>query len=162
VFVFDWLHSTPYSIWVRESWGWAAALTIHAFGNATVVGLMFIMGLRVFGFFRTIPYTSLNKLFPFIWTGIAFQIISGFTLWMSKPARYVRDVVFDTKFSLVVIGIVLLVYFQKALQAEAAQWQASDKVSTKGVRLAAAACLCWAFVIVMGRLTAYLGSLYIA
>lgn len=158
----EWLQMTPYSAWVRESWGWAFALTIHAFGNATVVGLMLIMGLRVFGFFKTIPYASLRKLFPFIWVAIAFQVYSGFTLWMSKPPRYVRDGVFDIKFTLVVIGIVLLVLFQKMLKAEAADWDLTGRPSSRGVRLAAAGCLVWAFVIVMGRLTAYLGSLYIS
>lgn len=158
----EWLQTTAYSEWVRESWGWAFALTIHAFGNATVVGLMFIMGLRLFGLFRTIPYTSLNKLFPFIWVAVLFQFLSGFTLFMSKPPRYVRDGVFDIKFSLVIIGVVLLVYFQKMLKSDAANWQAAGKVTSRGVRLAAVACIVWAFVIVMGRLTAYLGSLYIA
>ena len=158
----EWLQTTHYSEWVRESWGWAFALTIHAFGNATVVGLMFIMGMRLFGFFKTIPYTSLNKLFPFIWVAVLFQFFSGFTLFMSKPPRYVRDGVFDIKFSLVIIGLVLLVYFQKMLKSDAAAWQAEGKITSKGVRLAAVACIVWAFVIVMGRLTAYLGSLYIA
>ncbi len=158
----EWLQMTSYSDWVRESWGWAFALTIHAFGNATVVGLMLIMGLRVFGFFKTIPYTSLRKLFPFIWVAILFQIYSGFTLWMSKPPRYMKDEVFLIKFTLVVIGIVLLFLFQKMLKTEAGEWEATGKPSSNGVRLAAAGCLCWCFVIVMGRLTAYLGSLYIA
>jgi len=160
--VLEWLQTTAYSDWVRESWGWAFALTIHAFGNATVVGLMFIMGLRIFGFFKTIPYTSLNKLFPFIWVAICCQIYSGVTLWMSKPPRYVKDTVFDIKFTLVCIGIAILVYFQRTLKSEAADWEASGKVTSRGVQLAAAGCLVWAFVIVMGRLTAYLGSLYIA
>jgi hypothetical protein len=158
----DWLLHTEYSAWVRESWGWAFALTIHAFGNATVVGLVFIMAMRLFGLFRTIPYTALPKLFPFIWVAIVFQFLSGFTLWMSKPGRYVGDGVFDIKFSLVIIGVALLVYFQKTIVADSAQWQKDGKVTAKGIRFAAAAALCWAFVIVMGRLTAYLGSLYVA
>ncbi len=158
----DWLAKTEYSSWVRESWGWAMALTIHAFGNAVVVGLVFIMAMRLFGLFRTIPYTALPKLFPFIWVAIAFQVFSGFTLWMSKPGRYVKDGVFDIKFSLVVIGVTLLVYFQRTITQQSAEWQSAGKVTSKGVRLAAAAALCWAFVIIMGRLTAYLGSLYVA
>lgn len=158
----EWLQTTAYSDWVRASWGWAFALTIHAFGNATVVGLTLIMGLRLFGFFRTIPYAALPKLFPIIWTGIVFQVFSGVTLWMSKPARYVKDGVFDIKFSLVVIGVVLLVFFQRMLVRETPTWDAQGKAPSSAVRLAAAACLCWAFVIVMGRLTAYLGSLYVA
>jgi hypothetical protein len=160
--VLDWLAKTDYSTWVRESWGWALALTIHAFGNAIVVGLVFIIAMRVFGLFRTIPYTALPKLFPFIWVAIAFQAYSGFTLWMSKPGRYVQDWVFLTKFSLVCIGITLLVFFQKTIAQQAVQWQADGKVTSKGIRFAAAAALCWAFVIVMGRLTAYLGTLYVA
>lgn len=158
----EWLQTTEYSQWVRESWGWALALTIHAFGNAIVVGLVLIMAMRLFGLFRTIPYTALPKLFPFIWVAIGFQVISGFTLWMSKPGRYVKDGVFDIKFSLVVIGVILLVFFQRTITRESPQWQSAGKVTSKGLRFAAAAALCWAFVIIMGRLTAYLGSLYVA
>lgn len=158
----EWLGTTEYSQWVRESWGWALALTVHAFGNAVVVGLVLIMAMRLFGLFRTIPYTALPKLFPFVWVAIVFQVASGFTLWMSKPARYVKDYVFDIKFSLVVIGVVLLVYFQRTITQQSPQWQADGKVTSRGIQLAAAAALCWAFVIIMGRLTAYLGSLYVA
>jgi len=147
---------------VRESWGWALALTVHAFGNAIVVGLVLIMAMRLFGLFRTIPYTALPKLFPFIWVAICFQVASGFTLWMSKPGRYVKDGVFDIKFSLVVIGVILLVYFQRTITRESPDWQKAGKVTSKGLRFAGAAALCWAFVIIMGRLTAYLGSLYVA
>jgi len=160
--VFDWLAATQYSQWVRESWGWALALTVHAFGNAIVVGLVLIMAMRLFGLFKTIPYTSLPKLFPFIWVAICFQAASGFTLWMSKPGRYVKDGVFDIKFSLVVIGIVLLVYFQRIITRQSPDWQKEGRVTSNGLYLAGAAALCWAFVIIMGRLTAYLGSLYVA
>ncbi len=158
----EWLKTTAYADWVRESWGWAMALTIHAFGNAIVVGLVLIMAMRLFGLFRTIPYTALPKLFPFIWVAICFQVYSGFTLWMSKPDRYMKDGVFIIKFSLVCIGIALLVYFQRTITRESPEWQKAGKVTSRGLRLAGAAALCWAFVIIMGRLTAYLGSLYVA
>jgi threonine/homoserine efflux transporter RhtA len=69
--------------------------------------------------------------------------------------------VFRIKFALVIIGVTLLAYFQKTIVAESPQWQKDGKVTAKGIRFAAAAALCWAFVIVMGRLTAYLGSLYV-
>jgi hypothetical protein len=67
----NWLETTSYAEWAGQSWGWALALTIHAFGTATVVGLTFIIGLRLFGLFGTIPYTSMNKLVPFIWFAAA-------------------------------------------------------------------------------------------
>jgi hypothetical protein len=44
---------------------------------------------------------------------------------------------------------------------EVASWQASGSVSAHGLRVTAVTCLLWAAVTVGGRLTAYLGSLYL-
>jgi len=156
----EWLQNTPYATWVRESWGWPYALTLHAFGNAMIVGLMFIICLRVLGLFRTIPYTSLNKLIPIIWIGLVIQTYSGFTLWASKPARYLGDGLFQWKFTLVIIGTIMTWYFHNTMKRETAAWQAAGKVTSSGVKIVAATALVWAAVLVAGRLTAYLGQLY--
>jgi len=159
--VLDWLANSSYAAWVNESGGWPIALTIHAFGVATVVGFMAIIGLRLMGRFDTIPYTSLNKLIPFIWIAVACQFVSGFTLWMTKPAQYLADGMFEVKFTLVVVACVVMGYFQATLRREAAAWQTSGKASPRGIKLGAAACVLWAAVVIGGRLTAYLGSLYL-
>jgi hypothetical protein len=158
--VLEWVANTPFAMWVNQSWGWPLALTIHAFGTATVVGLMFIIGLRLLGLFRTIPYTSLNKLVPLVWIAVAFQFISGVTLWVTKPAQYLADGMFEMKLTLVVIAIIVMVYFQRTMKREAAGWEAAGTVSSRGVKFVAASCLFWAAVTIGGRLTAYLGSLY--
>jgi hypothetical protein len=158
--VLEWLTNTQYAVWVRESWGWPFALTLHAFGNAMVVGLIFIICLRILGLFQTIPYTSLNKLVPIIWAGVAIQVFSGFTLWSSKPAKYLSDGMFLWKFSLVILGVIVTYYFHNTLKRESADWKASGKVSSWGVRVVAATALVWAAVLIAGRLTAYLGQLY--
>ena len=55
------LENSQFSAWVRgELWGWPLALTLHAFGTALVMGFVFIICLRLLGFFETIPYTSLR------------------------------------------------------------------------------------------------------
>jgi hypothetical protein len=155
------LANTDYAAWVRESlWGWPISLTFHAFGNAAVIGLSFIIALRTFGFFRTIPYSSLGRLLPIIWFSVVVQVISGASLWMTKPDKYVSAGMFDAKFSFVVIGCILTVYFQGILRQEGAAWDASGKVSPRGRRLAALTAVCWACVLFTGRLTAYLGTLY--
>ena len=156
----EWLAHTPYAEWVNQSWGWPLALTIHAFGTATVVGVMFIIGLRVFGLFGPIPYAAMNKLMPFVWVAVAFQIMSGVTLWMTKPTQYLADGMFEVKFILLLIAIVVTWQFHRSMVREAAAWQAKGGASPRGRRLAIAACLLWAAVTIAGRLTAYLGSLY--
>jgi hypothetical protein len=158
--VLEWLAHTSYAEWVNESWGWPLALTIHAFGMATVVGLVFIIGLRLFGLFQTIPYSAMTKLLPLIWIAVAFQVVSGTTLWLTKPAQYLADGMFEVKFALMIIAIVVTWYFHGTLKREAAAWDAKGRVSPRGRTLVAAACLLWAAVTIGGRLTAYLGSLY--
>jgi hypothetical protein len=160
--VLETLNNSPYAEWVRESWGWPIALTIHAFGTATVVGFIFIIGLRLLGLFRTIPYTSLSSFFPIIWIAIVFQFASGVTLWMSKPAQYLAAGMFDVKFTLVIVGIVVTAYFQATIKREAPAWEKAGAVSSRGIKFVAAAVLVWTAVNIAGRLTAYLTSLYIA
>ena len=155
------LAASPFAMWVDESWGWPLALTIHALGMATVVGLMAIISLRLLGAFPSIPYASLGKLIPLIWIAVLFQAISGFTLWVTKPAQYLGDVMFDTKFALVIIASVAMAYFHVTYKREVAKWEAAGTVTSRGVKIAAATCFLWAAVTVGGRLTAYLGSLYL-
>src|ERR1700704_3640499 len=159
--VLDWLGTSAYANWVDESWGWPLALTIHALGMAVVVGLMSIIGLRMFGAFRTLPYTTLSKLIPLIWIAVVLQAISGFTLWMSKPGQYLGDVMFDTKFSLVIVATVAMWYFHVVFKREAAAWETAGAVPARVLKITAATWVLWAAVTIGGRLTAYLGSLYL-
>jgi hypothetical protein len=155
------LSDSSYAEWVRESlWGWPMALTVHAFGNGAVIGLTFIIALRLLGFFRSIPYTSLKRLFPVIWIAVVFQVLSGTSLWMTKPDKYLSAGMFDAKFSFVVIGVIVTAIFQSKLRREAGAWEASGKVSPGAVKLSIAAAFIWAAVLTTGRLTAYLGQLY--
>ena len=78
------LGMTEYAAWVRESlWGWPLSLTFHAFGNAIVVGLIFIIGLRFVGVFRT----------DFL--HLAAQVLSGHLDRRRDPGRERRFAVDD-------------------------------------------------------------------
>jgi len=155
------LESSQFSAWVRgELWGWPLALTLHAFGTALVIGFIFIICLRLLGLFETIPYTSLKRLFPVVWAALAVQLLSGFALWMTKPTRYVADAAFLLKFLFVIIGIILTLYLSGIIKREAASWDAAGAVSSRGTKFVVPSLLIWCVVLVAGRLTAYLGSLY--
>jgi hypothetical protein len=136
------------------------ALTLHALGTALVMGFIFIICLRLLGLFETIPYNSLKRLFPVIWAALVLQLLTGFALWVTKPTRYVADVAFLLKFLFVIIGVVLTAYLYGAIKREAASWDAAGAVSSNGAKFVAPSLLAWCIVLVAGRLTAYLGSLY--
>jgi hypothetical protein len=158
--VLEWLEETHFSAWLRtDIWGWPVALTVHAFGTALVVGFIFIIGLRLFGLFSLIPYTSLGRLFPVIWGALVLQFLSGVTLWTAKPAQYVADGAFVLKVAFVIIGIVLTFYAYRIIKREAAAWEVKGAVSSRGMEFIGAALLVWCTVVVTGRLTGYLGSI---
>jgi hypothetical protein len=120
---------------------------------------MFIICLRLLGLFETIPYASLNRLFPVIWAALVLQLLTGFALWMTKPTRYVVDVAFLLKVLFVIVGTVLTFYLYGSIKREAASWDAAGAVSSRGVSFVAPSLLVWCVALVAGRLTAYLGSL---
>jgi hypothetical protein len=120
----------------------------------------FIMGLRLMGLFRTIPPSSLQKLIPIIWICLSLQFVSGGLLWLTKPARYLSDGLFDVKMFFVILGFFMTMQFQKTIRAEAGGWDASGTISKRGLQFVALTAFAWAGVLVMGRLTAYLGQLY--
>jgi len=157
----EWLGQTDYAVWVQSSlYGWAINLTIHAFGNAVIVGTIIIVALRVFGSFKPIPMTLLRKAIPLLWIGLIVQVLSGFSLFTTKPDRYFADGLFQWKLAFVVLGAICTIYLQRTLKAEERGWEASNKASTMGMRIVAVTALVWAMVLVMGRLTAYVGQLY--
>ena len=156
----EWLESTQFSALVRsELWGWPLALAAHALGTALVVGFILIIGLRLLGMFTLIPYRAVSRLFPVVWAGLALQFLSGFTLWMAKPTQYVVDGAFVLKFVLILVGMVLTLNFYKTIDREAASWEAKGAVSSRAVKFAAAILIVWCSVLVVGRLTAQLGSI---
>ena len=133
------------------------ALTLHAFGSATIVGFSFIIFLRSFGLLQTIPPPTLMSLLPYIWVCVLLQACSGFLLWLTKPGRYLEAGVFGVKLALIIGGIAATLSFQRALKQEAADWASSDTASVRGMRLIFMTALIWSAVLVAGRLTAYLG-----
>jgi hypothetical protein len=160
--VFEWLESSEFSAWERGSslLGWPFSLTVHAFGTALLVGFIFIINLRLLGLFETIPYTSLKRLFPVVWTALVLQLVSGFALWMTKPTRYVVDTSFLLKLVFLILGIVLTSYLFATMKREAASWEASGAVSSNGFKFVAPSLLVWCAVLITGRLTAHLGALF--
>jgi hypothetical protein len=155
------LEGSPFSVWVKGDslWGWPFVVTVHTLGTAVVIGLIFVITLRLLGLFETIPYTSLKRLFPVLWVAFVVEFATGFVLWATKPTRYAVDGAFLLKFLFVIVGIALTVYLYGTMKREAASWETAGAVSSNGVKFIAPTLLAWCAVLVLARLTAMLGSI---
>jgi hypothetical protein len=79
---------------------------------------------------------------------------------LTKPGRYLSDGLFDIKMAFVILGLVMTLQFQKTIRAEAGGWDSTGVISQRGLQFVALTAFAWGGVLVMGRLTAYLGQLY--
>ena len=158
--MFDWLESTSVALWVKESWGFPFALTLHTFGAATMVGLAFTMCLCTLGMFTGLVPASLHKLIPFVWFGLGVQMISGTLLVTSTvPARALLSVVFWTEMALIATGAVTTGRLARALAKET-DVQLGGRASARAVQLASAAAIVWIVVLLSARLRGSLSSSY--
>ena len=151
-----WLENTAYSQWILTGLtGWPLVLSMHAIGLAIAVGMVFAMNLRLLGLYTTISLSSTRKLLTFAWIGIALNIFSGFSLFMTQASFYVTSPPFLVKITAIILGIVALVVTQKTMDREMATWDASG-ISSKGRNLAIGSLALWTLAVVTGRLIAYL------
>lgn len=153
----SWLESTGYATWISTGIiGWPLMLTLHAIGIATILGILFVLDLRLLGFYRTIPCTSLNKFLKIAWYGIALNVVTGFSIFMTQATTYITSVPFLLKITLVILGSVNLYYTQKILKRDSASWDATGVVTKKGLALAGSSLVFWILAVITGRLIAYL------
>ncbi len=153
----SWLESTAYSQWIVSGLtGWPLMLSMHAVGIAIVVGVVFVLNLRLFGLFRPIPLTSLHGLLAIGWIGIALNVFSGVSLFVAQASFYVTSVPFIVKITFVILGIGNLYHMQKFLKRDAASWEAAGTVPQLGLVLGGTSFAFWTIAVVTGRLIAYL------
>ena len=151
-----WLENTAYSQWILTGLtGWPLVLSMHAIGLATAVGMVFAMNLRLLGLYTTIPLSSVHGLLNYAWIGIAINVFSGFSLFMTQASFYVTSPPFLVKITAIIVGIAALVITQKTLDRELAAGGASG-ISSKSRNLAVVSLALWTLAVVTGRLIAYL------
>ncbi len=156
--MFNWLESTSYAEWIQISlWDWAIMLTLHAIGTATIVGINFVAGLRLVGFFRSIPCTSLNQFIKITWFALALNFVSGFSLFMSNASNYGTELWFLMKMGFVILASVATWQVQKAVKQDGAAWDSAGAVSATAIRLAISSLALYSALVIMSRLVAYLG-----
>ena len=152
-----WLEETAFAEWVRSSLvGYPTVLTLHAIGMAIMVGLVFVIDLRLLGKFTGIPYSSLHRLMNYAWIGFAINFISGLAIFTSQAVSYVDNTQYQLKMVMVLVGVVIAAYVQPILQREAADWEGGSPVPGMVPALGMISIVMWLGTIVTGRFIAYL------
>jgi hypothetical protein len=151
----------PSTSWSQQLAGslhlWAQIEGTHVLSLMLFAGTILLVDLRMLGVaFRNVPYSTLNnKVLPLTIAGFVLVMLTGLALFFSNPVHYYHSVWFRAKMIFLLLAAVNIFWFHYRVQKSQAEWDALPS-PPRAVKLAAAVSLVsWIFVIVFGRLTAF-------
>ena len=153
---FEWLEHTGLSQWVRGgSFAFPLILTAHVLGAGFVAGTCTAVALRLLGIARGVPVAMFEKFYPVFWSALALNIASGLLLLDAYPYKAFTNPVYYAKLSLIGFGVYLAVKIRDGV-LRAPVWRTGAVAVLQNAKLLGAmSLLCWAGVLIAGRMLAY-------
>jgi hypothetical protein len=151
-----WLESTTFSTWVRESpsvFAFPAILSCHTVGMGLAAGINASLALRILGAAPGIAIREMKRFFPVMWFGFWLNAISGVVLLIAYPTKALTNPLFYFKLTLVAVAVTLVGPITRRVFGSPDP--TPDPIGRHVKRLAITSLVCWAGVIISGRLLAY-------
>ena len=151
------LDQSAFSTWLLSSnsiWAYPTVLTLHTFGMMVLVGAALMIDLRLLGFGRGIPLSSLERLFRVMWGAFWLNLLTGTMLFVADASKRATQPLFLVKLLLVASGIATIVLIRRRL------FDGTNEplvISGASKRLAVTSLLVWCAAVTAGRLLAYVG-----
>ena len=151
------LDQSAFSQWLLSSnsiWAYPTVLTLHTFGMMVLVGAALMVDLRLLGFGRAIPLSSMGRLFGVMWGAFWLNLVTGTMLFIADATKRATQPLFLVKLTLVALGIVTIVLIKRSMFDGR---QEPLVITGSAKRLAIASLLIWCAAVTSGRLLAYVG-----
>jgi len=137
-------------------WGWPASETVHFIGLSLLFGVVLLVNLRMLGFMKSIPYSTLHRLLPWGVLGFGINVVTGMLFFIGAPPDfYMPNTVFLWKLALILVAGANALYFTVFEQA----WTVGEgDTPPMAARVAAASgILMWVGVIFCGQMLPFFG-----
>ena len=141
---------------VNATWGWPACETIHFVGLSLLFGVVMLVDLRMLGFMRSIPFSTLHRLLPWGILGFGVNVVTGMLFFIGAPPTfYVTNATFYWKLALILVAGANALYFTVFDQP----WTlgAGDTAPLAAKVAAASGIFLWTAVIFCGQMLPFLG-----
>jgi len=153
----DAIENSAYAIWVRESpsiFAYTSILSLHAIGLAIIVGINYLVALRLLGFVPGIPLPALRKLFPWMYLGFTINLFSGASLLAANLTNDLGNWLFICKLVFILFAMINL-ELTKIHVFDRPGTVGADGLPKNAKAFAWAAFILWGLAMVAGRFTAY-------
>ena len=137
------------------SWVYPWVNAFHSVGMGFLVGVVFMICLRVLGFGR-FPIAPLEKYLLVVRVAFVLSLATGIALFSSEAERFFFSPTFRIKALLIVLGGVTAWRLSKIVFRDGAGWSDAGDAPLVAKVIAGVSLMCWVGAIFAGRMTAYL------
>jgi uncharacterized membrane protein len=128
--------------------------TVHFFGYTLVFSTVLAVTLRIFGVWKSMPFSAVHRILPWGAFGVAMNIFTGMLMLMADTNRYVNEAAFWPKMFFLPIAALAVLYF--SLSDKLWATKAGEDAPMQAKWVAALVLFSWTVVIMGGRLLPYL------
>jgi hypothetical protein len=139
-------------------WAWATCQTLHFMGLSLLLGVVFVVDLRLLGLMKSIPFSSVHRLLPWGMLGFSLNLFTGTCYFLGAPEQYINNVTFYWKISLIMIAAANAIY----LTVFDGPWalQSNEDAPLKIRCIAASTILLWVGVLFSGLMLPFIGNAF--
>jgi hypothetical protein len=139
-------------------WAWPTCQTLHFMGLSLLMGVVFVVDLRVLGVMKSVSFSAVHRLLPWGMLGFGLNLFTGMCYFLAAPEQYTKNVTFYWKMALVMIAGANVIYFT----VFDAPWalQASDEAPLRIKMIAVSSVLLWIGVMFCGLMLPFLGNAF--
>jgi hypothetical protein len=139
-------------------WAWATCQTLHFIGLSLLLGIVFVVDLRVLGVMRSIPFSSVHRLLPWGMLGFGLNLFTGTLYFLGAPEQYINNETFYWKITLMMLAGANATY----LTVFNGPWELqSNQDAPFGIKCVAASTIfLWLGVLFCGLMLPFIGNAF--
>jgi uncharacterized membrane protein len=139
-----------------HKWVWPTCETLHFVGLSLLLGVVFLVDLRMFGVMKNVSFRTLHRLMPWAILGFGLNVLTGMLFFVAEPGQYTRSVPFQWKMALVLVAGANALYF--TMFDDVWKLEANDNAPAAAKFAAGAAVFLWVAIMWCGSMLPFLGD----
>src|ERR1700690_2325120 len=122
-------------------WVWPTLQTLHFMGLSLLLGVVFLVDLRLLGVMKSVSFATVHRVLPWGVLGFGLNLFTGMLYFIAAPEQYIANVTFYWKIALIMLAGVNAIYF--TLFDEPWEIEAGQDAPVKLKVIAASAVALW-------------------
>ncbi|HEY3824401.1 MAG TPA: hypothetical protein VGL82_07565 [Bryobacteraceae bacterium] len=92
-------------------WMWPVCETLHFIGLSLLMGVVFLVDLRMMGMMKSLSFPVLHRLLPWGILGFGLNVLTGLLFFIGNPGQYFASTPFQWKMAFVLVAGANALYF---------------------------------------------------